>query len=198
MLILKPRNWRLPPEFVVSGSGPKPQRVFDLTSARESQECQLKNGFLLHRLLHLLTEDLYQPLTLGKIFSRLFNGEYFDPNSSPDRVHQVVKRLRAWLRSEKIPLDIQEAGGFYRLTWFGSYGLLKTAGGGRPDRNQWIFEQIAAHAPGGEFTAAWACRLIGLSRSAFNRWSLWARHSGRISGQTCGRGSTYRVKSIIT
>lgn len=53
--------------------------------------------FLEKKLLTTLLSDYYAPFRTGQIFSRLFEGDFYDLETSPDRIFQVVRRLRGWL-----------------------------------------------------------------------------------------------------
>jgi hypothetical protein len=87
------------------GEGPKHRR--------------LKSGQLLHRLLKTLTSDFYRPVRVASAHFQLYPDDYFNPVSSPARVHEAVRRLRHWFQNERMPLTIDELGGFYRLRALG-------------------------------------------------------------------------------
>ena len=75
----------------------------------------LKTGQLLHKLLVELTGDFYRPARIPTLATKLFEGQYYDPNTTPNRLHQIVVRLRRWLESAEIGLEVEEIGGSYRL-----------------------------------------------------------------------------------
>jgi len=75
----------------------------------------LKPGELPHLLLVLLISDAYRSLRSGQLHSRLFPGDYFNPYSSLDRVHQIVKRTRKALDKQIPGLEITHDDGVYRL-----------------------------------------------------------------------------------
>ena len=74
-----------------------------------------------HQLLEVLLRDFYQPLTVAGIFSELFPAERFNVHSSPDRVHQLLRRTRRWLAEKRIPVAIQEDGRFYSVRIEGGF-----------------------------------------------------------------------------
>lgn len=80
-------------------------------------------GQLLHRLFKILTSDFYRPTRLAAIYSSLYPGEYFNPRSSPDRVHQAMKRLRIKLRDSRAGISIKEEDTTYSLVSSGSAGI---------------------------------------------------------------------------
>jgi hypothetical protein len=75
----------------------------------------LKTGMLLQRLLFALCKDFYRSQRVVSIHAELFPGRHFNPLSSPAVVHQAIKRLRIWARKTRVPLEIYESGGAYRL-----------------------------------------------------------------------------------
>lgn len=56
--------------------------------------------------MQLLFKDFYRPQKMGEIFSDLYPKQYFDPNTSIDRIYKVLKRTRLWIKKNKIPLEI--------------------------------------------------------------------------------------------
>lgn len=80
-----------------------------------ASEAFLKEGHVLQRMLLALSSDFVMPPTVAELHEQLYPGEYFNPNSSPDRVHQCLKRLRKWLESANLPLEVRELHGRYRL-----------------------------------------------------------------------------------
>lgn len=62
---------------------------------------------LTHRLLILLFRDFYRPLPVGEAFSLLYPAEYFNPETSPEKVRDLTRRLLRWFIEQKIPLTIR-------------------------------------------------------------------------------------------
>jgi hypothetical protein len=75
----------------------------------------LKVGQVLHRLLVALGSDFYRPWRIAPLHFRVFPNEFFNPTSSPHRVHEAIRRLREWFVEFGLPLVIEEEGGAYRL-----------------------------------------------------------------------------------
>jgi hypothetical protein len=57
------------------------------------------------------------------LHSALFQGQQFDPASSPDKVHQILRRTRRWLAASNIPAAIREDHGFYSLVINGRFSF---------------------------------------------------------------------------
>lgn len=102
----------------------QPNACFDLIEGIDRQRnASLKRGYLLHLLLMHLCSDFYKPFRVGTLFSNLFPGEHFDPNSSPLRVQQLVHRLRKWFAENEIPLGISGKNSGFRIRFCGRYAI---------------------------------------------------------------------------
>ena len=53
---------------------------------------------------------------MASIFSFLHPEEYFDPNTSPTRVYQLVKRLKQHLKKYKINIEVHSRSGAYHCS----------------------------------------------------------------------------------
>ena len=75
-----------------------------------SSKLSLKYGQKLHRALRALLDDFYNPPSLASFHDKVFEESYYNPLSSPNRVHQLLRRLRRELESLKLPLEIEVKG----------------------------------------------------------------------------------------
>ena len=73
----------------------------------------LKPNQLLHRFLKILCSDLYRPILVGTLFSKLFPKNHFNPDTSPDRVYQCIRRARQWCEKNKFILHIDSVADGY-------------------------------------------------------------------------------------
>lgn len=76
---------------------------------------KLKAGQLMHRALVALTDDFYRPVRLAALASKLYPGDYFNPVTTPLRVHQALLRVRSFFSRSRVPLLVEEKTGEYRL-----------------------------------------------------------------------------------
>jgi len=67
------------------------------------------------RLLQVLSQDFYRPLSLGPLFNQLYPNEYYNPLSSPGRVYKVVQRVQQLLIENHIPLKIEQQNNEFKL-----------------------------------------------------------------------------------
>ncbi|MGK5086781.1 hypothetical protein WDW86_04430 [Bdellovibrionota bacterium FG-2] len=91
-----------------SPSGRFPSPPVDITHAAPLRG-------LIPKLLNALCADHYRPQPLLALHERLYPGNHFSPTSSRDQMHQAFKRLRGYLSSHSLALDIHERKGTYSL-----------------------------------------------------------------------------------
>ncbi len=107
-----------PPErYSRTLGGSKPSVVLDLNEATvDGRDANMKPGGTLHRLCFALAIDSYRPRRLPSLHYHVYPGEFFNSESSALRIHQLLWRLRAWAKAQRIPLDVQEIANAYWLT----------------------------------------------------------------------------------
>ena len=66
-------------------------------------------------LFQLLYQEQYAPVSSFTIWSVLAKDEYYVDPHSTNRIHQWVKRLKAWLKKSKIPATLESSKSGYRL-----------------------------------------------------------------------------------
>lgn len=91
------------------------EMLLDLPLSEFGGEAVFKSGKKIHQLVCLLLMDLYRPQRLAPLFADLFPDENFNVFSSPNRVHQLLRRTRKALKEEGLPLEILEHEGAYSL-----------------------------------------------------------------------------------
>jgi len=151
--------------------------VFEPTGA------SLKNGDLLLTLLRTLASDFTTPLSEHEIHEQLYPGEPHQGETSSQRVHTVVHRLRQWLERESIPMEIESLTRAYRISPQSAIRLRVI----NPDRN---IEELAILPPELRETEAFI-------RKAF---STSARFSSSELGklqQTSSRTVVYHLKALV-
>ena len=165
-------------EMSVEGSGPNP-------------------GKKIHKLLGVLLEDLYRPLPIGALFSRLFPGDYFDVFSSPNRIHQVLWRARQWIGEENLPLEIHESEGSYSLKITGDFAFVlrleqKPIDGLAAEWNR----LESAYLGDGEFRSVQAADRLGVSATQLRRLVKWGVENGKLERVGSGSQIRYRFATL--
>jgi hypothetical protein len=187
-------EWRLSSREKRTRSASAP--LFDMSAT-------LAEGALPQRLLRAICLDLYRPARVTELHELLFPGEYFNPHSSPDRVHQNLKRLRAWLRKMRAPLGVTEWDGFYGLAspegcivrlndltfeqWF--------AADGETARLQTAVARLRAKRGSSPFSATEAASDLEMSERSALRLLGEAVAGGFLEKTGKGRATRYRVTS---
>lgn len=110
-------NIEMPDEYLWCLKGDlRKAPIFDLWEGKlKARRESLKIGMLLHRFLVVLCNDFYQPVRVAIAHHQLHPDEFYNPVTAPPRVYEAVRRLRAWFEKQRLPLDITEKAGFYRL-----------------------------------------------------------------------------------
>lgn len=75
----------------------------------------LPPGKLLSRLASALLSDRYRAFTLHALHERVYPGSHFNPRSTPDQIHQLLRRFRLALEDAGLSLGVDESSGEYRL-----------------------------------------------------------------------------------
>lgn len=107
--------------YVFTNESHEPKKIWPM------EDLILEDGESLHswlpkKLLLTLLSDFYAPFRTGNLFSLLFEHEHYDPDSSPDKVFQVVRRLREEIGA-KLGLKLDYSDNGYRLTLGHSHGI---------------------------------------------------------------------------
>jgi len=104
----------------ISSTGGHAASLYDLENVLGDSS----TSFLVKKLLLILTSDFYAEFRTGQLFSQIFEGEFYNPETSPDRVFQLVRRLRAWFEVLNWKCRIDSKGGGYRLAFEENHGIV--------------------------------------------------------------------------
>jgi len=80
-----------------------------------TNKTQLKKNKNLSLLLQSLTNDFYRPKTIHRLFTDLFPDQYWNPQSSPNLIRQIIFRFRQWATANHTNLKITENSKNYFL-----------------------------------------------------------------------------------
>ncbi len=175
-------------------SGTEGAPVMNLESGELDGREIIKAGGKIHQTLSVLLRDFYKPAKVGTLFTELFPGEYFDIFSSPDRIHQILKRARAWVAESGLPLDIVQDQSAYHLEINGPV-VFKIALDRAP--TDWFGIQARRAAAilsrdrsisGGDLKKA-----LGMTEAEYKRYLKWALEEGKITRVGGGRTTSYKA-----
>ena len=157
----------------------------------------LKPGQALFRLALELASDFYHPHRVGPLFHRLFPGQFYHPETSRHRVHEVVRRLRHWFGEQKFPLTIQEKNGQY---WYDSKKTCSVKvprDPGQVARWRLVVENLRGHFTSGEFGVQEASQYLQISSMSLLRFLKEALHHNAVERLGKGKATRYRFTPKI-
>jgi hypothetical protein len=147
---------------------------------------------LLHRAFLAITSDLYRPATTGALFNAMFPDERFSPQNTPNRIRQILFRLRQLLADQRIPLLVNEDHGRYRLEAVpGNHVSIEYSRRGVDPRPQWLdrIKRVSS------FSSAEFAKLAGMSKRTAIRTLNEGISQGLLTKNRIGREIRYSVLS---
>lgn len=157
---------------------------------------QLEPGSLAHRLLIFISMDYYRPLLVGEAFSRLYEDEYFDSETSPDRVRSVVKSLSQWFVEQKIPLAVQSDRQALFLCSEGPIDLVTSTTITEISRDSYRLNELKAKVDLNWFSAKEAAAILEISSRSAQRMLTISVEQGDLQAQGNARSRRYSFKKI--
>ncbi len=151
----------------------------------------MKHGQASHRALLALASDFYRPLRVTTLHSALYPDEFFNPFSSRDRVHQVLRRLRLTLKQLQFPLAIEEADGLYSLTAKAAVQLFVPKEVTAKDRTQFQMESLQTRWPSETFSVSQAASHLQIETRTALILLQKALEQGEISRTGKGPATRY-------
>jgi tetratricopeptide (TPR) repeat protein len=182
-----------PSDFYLFGS--ETGLVFDLKTGQLSGSDEI-SGTKIHQTFSALLRDFYAPSNVGQLFAEIYPDDYFDVESSPDRIRQILRRARRWMEANAIPAEISENNGGYRLVLKGEFGIRIPSERVAVDimSTQWQM-LIAAFPSQDQFSAEEACRKLAMSRTSFHRLSVWAIENHLLVKTGINKKTVYLIVS---
>jgi hypothetical protein len=157
---------------------------------------ELKFDQLKQRLLRTLASDFYRPFRTAHLFAETYPGEIFRISSSRARVYEGIKSLRGWLKAEKIPLQISEKRGEYRLESCGPQISLVIPSDEWLERNTIKgMDRIRSEAGEELFSAQDVARWLKLPRRTAFEVIRQATEKQLITRLGAGAHTRYRIKT---
>ncbi len=171
------------------------RKIFDVTMGIDlHSKNQLTVGKTLHRLVQCLTSDFYAPFSTTKIFSVVFKGAFFNPDTSPQQVYEAIKRLNHWFESHEIDLKVIRGKGGYRLRSEKGY-VLRIQGTTkiftRPDE---FLTKLLSSGLTKDFSLKMVVSNLNIPKRSAVRRLTEATDQGFLERYGKGRGVKYSVK----
>lgn len=178
--------------WVVGPRGKSRLKIDLLTGTISREQATLKSGQVLHRLLVALASDFYQPIRIASIHASLYPNQYYNPYSSPLRVHQAIRRLRRWLEKARIPLEVEEIGGQYRISSSVSLAVEVPLSLRMEEPSDLKLEQIRDRWPNDSFSSVEVGKMFRHSQRSVTRLLRRAVEGGDLVRVGGGCASRYR------
>lgn len=166
--------------------------VIDLLVADSALARAFQSARVTLRLMHTLCSDFYVPLTVPKLHFGLFPGEFFNPASSPKRVHQAILRLRKILEAEDIPLAVEEKDGQYSLVATKPCQLLIPRPGTEQKPYAGYLLKLRENWPQEGFTLKMAADYLDVKERTLSRMLSGAVDDGDLKREGKARATEYR------
>lgn len=164
---------------------------FDLVSGEIAGHGTIPPGSKIHQLFDVLFRDFYRPYSVGSLFSELFPGEHFDIEHAPDRIHQLLRRARIFLKAANVPLVIRSEAGKFRAVIDGRLSVRIPLERELPSQNQILIRKLNSLFSEKIFTANEARQALDLSAAGFKRLASWAVEAGEIEKLGAGTATKY-------
>lgn len=155
----------------------------------------MKPGELVHSILCVVASDFYAPFRLASLHFRLYPGEFYNPETSPTRIHQALRRFRSWAKSHRLPLDIREEDGRYQLGHLAPFGLRLHRRIKPTTRKESVVDKIRARWKTELFTVPEAAKLIRITDRTVRRALETELANGSLERLGAGPSTHYRFKT---
>lgn len=153
----------------------------------------LEAGQLSHRLLILLCRDFYRPVSQGSAFSNLYPGEHFMQQGSTNRVCQVVRGLRSWLKKVAPDVSLETVNGSYRLQGDGAFNIRVPSELLSLSARELEWNTVRLAIKKDIFSKRDVMQAQNCSDSAAKRLLRWAVEVGRVQTVEWGAHTKYQV-----
>lgn len=170
-----------------------------LLDLRETDYGKGKNAFLrgslLHRLLVALTRDSYRPIRIASLHHQLYPGEYYNPVSSPLRVHRAISRLRNWVKAVNLPLIVEENGEFYSLSSKKDAKIRISSPNTVTESLPIPIQKLKAHWPTKLFSVSEASEFLGIPIRTLSRQLNECAEKNELFRVGNGRGTRFTFEA---
>lgn len=163
-------------------------------NAGKGSNISIRGGSLLHRFLMILTRDFYRPIQVGEAFSLLYPNEYFDPESSPGRVRNLIKRLVNWFIENNVQLTIHVEKQTIILKSKGLVDLVTSRQKEELNINKFRILTLNKKTRSDWFTTTQAASLLGISQRSVQRL---LSECNKTDLQSVGRGQGRRYRFTV-
>lgn len=181
------------------GSTSAPEQVIDMANAKSIDgSLILKPKQIHYQLIRLLSTDFYRPFKLGEVFESLFEDQYFDPHSSPQRVYMAVSRLRSFLKKAGYAANLTDASEGYLFRPTSGFGVLVHKEMKDEDPRMVYIRRLQGEFGFDDFNSAQAGGVLDLSARQSITILNWAIANDLILQSGRGKATHYSIKGRTT
>lgn len=160
----------------------------------KNKECNIKLTETDWRVLASLASDFYRPIKVGELFGHIIKDEYYDPFTSPNRIHQAIYRLNQKLEDANIPMKIQGGLFGYYLQSDQSIQIKVSHEVKGLDQSLQKLLYLKDHLQGSEsFKAKQASQLLEMSERSAHRWLRQMVESQHLIKTGQGKNTRYLI-----
>jgi len=143
-----------------------------------------------------LVSDNYKPMTLGSIHAALFGDEFYNPESSPDRIYQIISRLNKKLNSQ-FNYKIEKTNGLYQISPENINNFLYSVNKNDVELisnpKDILASQVKTFFRDANFTAKELSSKFNITQRTANRWIAELSDKNSVVKIGQGRSTKYKV-----
>lgn len=168
--------------------------ALQIADMRNASTC-LKEGFLVDRLFRLFCSDFYAPFRLASVHDQLFPKEFYNPESSPVRIRQLVSRLNTSLGEFGPGFRILRNRGAYEFAFPEDTAVItKAPTDNAHSKIDFVIRQVLKHFNSEElFSAREVSSKLGISMRSANRALAESKRSGKITQVGAGWATRFKI-----
>lgn len=143
------------------------------------------------QLIRCLTKDIYRPIYLGDLFGSIYQGEYFNPFSSPKRLEKLIQRVQIYFENNQINFKVVSKAKTYWLNLNADIKILISEKNIRSDftvLKNWIQQNGLK-----KFTRNQLQKELKSSKAQVNRMIAKLIDDGKLKRRGRGRSTFYLV-----
>ena len=154
------------------------------------QAPKLKTGHAISRLLHFLLSERYRTMRTTDLVSHIYPESNLNFETSPDQLHQLIKRTRAYLKRSKIPLEIASTHEGFKLQFKKPMSVLHRK---LPTYELTLAAKLFVLYGYSDFKAMDAARALGMTQQNVSVLLRREIAAGRVVRTWAGKNTRYCV-----
>ena len=167
-----------------------------LTSSLEDRSGGLNPLRLPAILLRALASDFYSPRKSATLHAEVFPSEFFNPQSSPRRIQELIRRLRRELTARDIPLSVTTFEGFYGAEPTSACGIRTRVNASLGPGEGAFLDRLGAEFGTREFSASEVAGSFDISVRTANRLLRSSIQEQKLSRSGSARATRFRFPPI--